>query len=331
MKLVFSILFLFVTSITTFSQSNPSKFDSLIKVAKEFYFAQNYESSASTFSEAFKESYTKTNSFNYYFSACSFAKLKDADNSIKYFKKYVDQSQYSMYDEFIKDSTWYFLNSDVRWKSILDQIKENQTVRKKNFELYKDIISDLAQIELDDQTQRNESAELGQKYGVKSVQMDSIWKLIKIQDSINLLKVTTILDKYGWMGSNEIGYEGGATMWIVLQHSDLKTQEKYLPIMKTAFENEKLDAGSIAMIEDRINIRSGRKQLYGSQLAYDEEMKTYYLSPVEDPDNLDKRREKMDLGSIGDYLSNWGIKWNLEEYKKNLPRYIELQKKAGNY
>lgn len=331
MKLVFSILFLFVTSITTFAQSNSSKFDSLIKVAKEFYFAQNYESSALTFTKAFQETYTKTNSFNYYFSACSWAKLKNVENSILYFEKYVDQSHFSMYDEFINDSTWYFLNSENRWKSILNQIQENQKVRKSNFILYKEIISDLAQIEIDDQTRRNEAVELGQKYGVKSAQVDSIWKLIKIQDSINLIKVTNILDKHGWMGSNEIGYDGGATMWIVLQHADLKTQEKYLPIMKTAFENEKLDAGSIAMIEDRINIRSGRKQLYGSQLAYDEEMKTYYLSPVEDPDNLDKRREKMDLGSIGDYLSKWGIKWNLEEYKKNLPRYIELQKKAGNY
>lgn len=42
----------------------------------------------------------------------------------------------------------------------------------------------------------------------------------------------------------------------------------------------------------------------------------YIVSSIEDPDNVDKRRAEIGLGPISDYVKNWGIIWNLEEYKK---------------
>ncbi|HRU63847.1 MAG TPA: hypothetical protein P5236_05470, partial [Paludibacteraceae bacterium] len=42
----------------------------------------------------------------------------------------------------------------------------------------------------------------------------------------------------------------------------------------------------------------------------------YIVSSIEDPDNVNKRRAEIGLGPISDYVKNWGIIWNLEEYKK---------------
>ena len=55
----------------------------------------------------------------------------------------------------------------------------------------------------------------------------------------------------------------------------------------------------------------------------------YYIFPLEDPDHVDERRAEVGLGSLKEYVSGWGIKWNPEEYKKRLPEYEERTKKLS--
>jgi len=55
--------------------------------------------------------------------------------------------------------------------------------------------------------------------------------------------------------------------------------------------------------------------LYGTQLSRDSATQKYYLDSLDDPDNVDKRRAKMGLGKLADALLEWGITWDLEEYK----------------
>lgn len=42
----------------------------------------------------------------------------------------------------------------------------------------------------------------------------------------------------------------------------------------------------------------------------------FYVSPIEDPQNVDKRRGKVGLGPLADYISNWDIIWDVEKHKK---------------
>lgn len=65
----------------------------------------------------------------------------------------------------------------------------------------------------------------------------------------------------------------------------------------------------MAKLEDRVAIHQGKKQLYGTQIGMDERTGKYYLLPLEDPDNVDNRREKMGLGPIAAYLSQWQVEW----------------------
>ena len=97
--------------------------------------------------------------------------------------------------------------------------------------------------------------------------------------------------------------------------------------MREANKKGEFESSSLALLEDRVANRNGKLQIYGSQIGYDQSAQVYYLLPVEDPDNLDKRRELMNLGPISDYLSNWDIPWDLEAYKQKLPYYISLSKK----
>jgi hypothetical protein len=44
----------------------------------------------------------------------------------------------------------------------------------------------------------------------------------------------SILQKYGWLGHEEIGDQANTTLFMVIQHSDQVAQEKYLPMLRSS-------------------------------------------------------------------------------------------------
>ena len=150
------------------------------------------------------------------------------------------------------------------------------------------------------------------------------YKLILEKDSINLIKVQKILDERGWLGTDLIGSQGNSTLFLVIQHSPLEVQEKYLPMMRDAVKNGNARARSLALLEDRVALRNGERQIYGSQIGRDQVSGEYYILPLKDPENVDKRRSEVGLGKLENYVSHWGITWNIEKYKIQL---LELEAK----
>jgi hypothetical protein len=93
--------------------------------------------------------------------------------------------------------------------------------------------------------------------------------LMNEKDSLNLIKVEKILNEHGWLGANVIGKQGNKTLFLVIQHSDLETQLRYLPIMREAVKNGNAKGKDFALLEDRIAIKQGKRQIYGSQIKID--------------------------------------------------------------
>jgi hypothetical protein len=54
-------------------------------------------------------------------------------------------------------------------------------------------------------------------------------------------------------------------------------------------------------------MREGKKQIYGSQLTRNNMTGKYELWPVEDEENLDKRRASVGLEPIAKYLERIGV------------------------
>ena len=97
-------------------------------------------------------------------------------------------------------------------------------------------------------------------------------------------------------------------------------------MLREAVKKGNAQPAYLAMLEDRVALGKGEKQIYGSQIGHDQKTGEYYVSPLIDPDNVDKRREEVGLGPIQEYISNWGITWDVEEYKKKLPEIEAKQK-----
>ncbi len=147
----------------------------------------------------------------------------------------------------------------------------------------------------------------------------TVMKRMIVQDSINTEKVCIILDKNGWLGSEVVGEEGALALWSVIQHADLPVQEKYLSMMRAAVKEKKLAARRFALTEDRMEMRYGRSQIYGSQLMENGITHEATLAPLSNPDGVDKRRSEAGLPPLAEYLATFDVKWNLEQYKKDLP------------
>jgi hypothetical protein len=73
--------------------------------------------------------------------------------------------------------------------------------------------------------------------------------------------VTGILDRYGWLGAQEVG------------------MEKYLPMIQKAEKEGKILSSNLAIPEDRVAMRKGEKQIYGSQVITDRTTGKRYMYP----------------------------------------------------
>jgi hypothetical protein len=178
-----------------------------------------------------------------------------------------------------------------------------------------------------DQSMRKNFDSIRQLLGPNSIAFQNRLKEMVAIDSANLLQITHILDSCGWLGPDEIGEDGSLALFLVIQHGDQKTQEKYLPMMREAVKAGKAPSHDLAMLEDRVLTGRGELQKYGSQVGYDKESGTYYLLPLANPEKVDSLRKTVDLDSISVYLNHWQIKWDVENYKRELPSIIAKERK----
>ncbi|QHS58476.1 DUF6624 domain-containing protein [Chitinophaga agri] len=170
-----------------------------------------------------------------------------------------------------------------------------------------------------DQQYRSQLESVQSKYGGDSPEMKTLFRKMAVADSLNLLKVAAIIDQFGWLGADEIGREGNTTLFMVIQHAGIQAQDKYLPVMRAAAANGKAALKSLALLEDRVALHHGKRQLYGSQVIWDMRTNHYQVAPLEDPEQVDKRRATMGLPSMAEYLSPFDMKWDAAQYAKELP------------
>lgn len=158
---------------------------------------------------------------------------------------------------------------------------------------------------------------MGDIYGPESEQAQFYQRIFWKNHPPNLKKVKEILGKEGWPDSTLIGERGNLIICAVLQHADQETREHYIPRMKQAVMDKKLEARWLVRAEDRIRTDKGELQMYGGQMKWYPKTKTFNVWPVHDPVNIDKRRAEIGLIPIAEHLKNrFDFEWNLEEQIK---------------
>jgi hypothetical protein len=134
--------------------------------------------------------------------------------------------------------------------------------------------------------------------------------------------VRNILYKNGWPTKEKAGAQGNWTICNVIQHAANEVRIQYLPMMRQAVKEEKLEPRFLVRAEDRIATERGDLQIYGGQMKYYPETKSFNVWPVFDPANIDKRRAEIGLEPIAEFLQNrFDFEWNLEAQIKRTEEF----------
>ena len=168
----------------------------------------------------------------------------------------------------------------------------------------KNLIATLDTIRWTEQTPISLRDSLINIYGAESKEADLYQKEYRKNHKINIIKIKRILDTYGWPKNELIGNQGNITIANVLQHADQETREHYIPLMKQAVLDKKLEPRYLVRAEDRIATDKGDLQIYGGQMKYYPKTKSFNVWPVFNPINIDKRRAKIGLEPIAEFLKN---------------------------
>ena len=309
---------------STFAQDDVSIYNLKVQEALNLYHAKEYKRSADMYAKAFVVMGRRSLSNDRYNAACSYALSGEKDSAFLHLNLVVKGFKYKNLAHITSDSDLNSLHDEKRWGEIIKMVTANKLEAEKD--LNKPLAHLLDSIYEEDQGVREGYKELKSKYGKDSDELKAFWKKVSEVDKRNEVIVTKILDEYGWLGRNVIRERGNSTLFLVIQHAPIKTQKKYLPMMRQAVKDKKASGADLALLEDRVNLRTGKKQIYGSQMGYMPDG-TMYVQALEDPENVDKRRAKVGLQPLNSYTQYWNINFDPVEYLKKLTEYEKILKK----
>lgn len=130
-------------------------------------------------------------------------------------------------------------------------------------------------------------------------------------DSTNLVQIEGLIAKYGWMGRSFVGDLGNSAQFLVIQHSNLETRLKYIPLLEKSVKAGESRPSNLALMQDRILMNQGKKQIYGSQVVYNKKGEQVFY-PIEDEANVNIRRAKIGMQPIEEYAKLFGIEYKYQ-------------------
>jgi len=123
-----------------------------------------------------------------------------------------------------------------------------------------------------------------------------------------------LLDRYGWPTTSAVTEYAAAGAALIINHASHALRVKYFPMLEKAFKAGEAQPLRYAKMKDRLLIEEGKKQLYGTQMKYENMKPVPY--PILDPEHVDQRRAKIGLGPLAPYLKKrFGIDWPIKKKK----------------
>lgn len=315
------VLFLLVFS-TIFAQT----YSEIIDKASAAYHEKDYETSWKTYKKAFKLDANRSDLYN---AACSAALAKQNRLAYKWLNASIEKGWTNL-QHLKTDSDLNNLHGTKKWSQTIAFLEEKLVLIEANYD--KPLRAELLKILDEDQKYRKMTDSVETQFGRGSEELRALWKTINEKDSLNLISVCKIIDEHGWVGISKVGNEGALALFLVIQHADTETQAKYIPLLREAVKKKEANPSNLALMEDRLALGQGKPQIYGSQVWTIPNPETgiveNFIPPIIDPDNVDKRRAEVGLGTLASYYKYFKIEWDLEAYKKDLP---EIEQKFEMY
>ena len=140
----------------------------------------------------------------------------------------------------------------------------------------------------------------------KGVSKEKIDELFKVQTDTfkkHIPALKKIVRKHGFPSFELVGREASDNFFTMVQHSDsdIEFQKSFLKKAKTFVKKKQFNARNFAYLTDRVNLNSGKPQIYGTQVTYDAGGQAIPKN-LKDAKNVNQKRASVGLEPIEDYL-----------------------------
>lgn len=189
--------------------------------------------------------------------------------------------------------------NDDRWDTWIQRFLNNYSSKIKpihNYEYCKTLIN----IRIKDASFYTNVYYSESQNGKLSPTTIALWELKKQISKDNISELDDLITKWGWPQFSEYG-SFASMAFLVVQHADLETQKRYLPIITDAYNQGEAYFNWVAMLTDRILLRERKPQIYGSQSIWNPNINKYVLYQVEDVEKMNELRIEH---KIGEPISN---------------------------
>jgi hypothetical protein len=133
-------------------------------------------------------------------------------------------------------------------------------------------------------------------------------------DRENQKNIKLILETYGWIPRSKIGKEAADAFFFTVQHTDLELMEIWFPEFKKLAAAGEANPQHAAMMEDRLLMWQGKKQMYGTQAADFRPDKKMAIWPIENPKEVNARRKQVGFTTtIEEYAASMDAIYNENE------------------
>lgn len=202
---------------------------------------------------------------------------------------------------------WYFYNEAGQLQKI--SYYENGTLLREDIkiksgtEVYDSLAAELIKLDRDFLKYRDTLQTTYTKYGVKSEEYKSVWKLNKENDSLIYNRIEGITKQFGYPEKKLVGENNGVIFYII-SFAPAHIKEKYLELFRSASQKGEITLRDFAFFEDKFMVAKFGYQVYGTQFKTGKDYKPIYY-PVKKLSDLNDRRKLMNLEPV-----------NLLEYKE---------------
>ena len=120
-------------------------------------------------------------------------------------------------------------------------------------------------------------------------------------DEENLACLEMLLRDHGWPRASDVGEQASVAAWTLIEHGSLDLQRRYIDEMTIAADNGELSWSLLATTIDRMLVREGKPQRYGTQFAL--RGGAWVPEPIDDPAHVDERRAHAGLRPLAEYAA----------------------------
>ncbi|WP_454713757.1 DUF6624 domain-containing protein [Caulobacter segnis] len=125
----------------------------------------------------------------------------------------------------------------------------------------------------------------------RNAAFQAMWGPISAIDKANQHRLLAMLPPEGWFYKSKYGSDAAEAAFLIVQHADLDLWRRFVPVLEPLVAKGEVKGSEYALMFDRLALKEGRPQRYGSQLTCKDGK--FVVDTLEDPDHVDERRKAM--------------------------------------